>query len=295
MVQGERGIALVAVLAFLAVMSIIALGAIGSARTSVQGASRALLRTQAQAAIDSAINQGVAELVAARTFMPNFAVAPQTLTIGGFQVTVAARSESTKVDINYADATLLAILFRAGGADADKAAALASAVEDWRDGDDLLHVNGAEKVQYADAGLGYAPANAFFRSIDEMRQVIGVTQPLFDCLRPQMTIFSQRQGIDIDHAAPMIRRAAGAEERAGFVDGDPITEQTIAPGEAFEITARLDDRKLGIKRAERVVVRITGNPRDPYWLLASEALNPIEEAARRSCPQTSVAALGEVR
>lgn len=287
--KGERGIALVAVLGFLAVMSLIAIGIVGASRTTVVNASRSLVRVQAQAAVESAINEAIAELVAARNLVPDIVTAPRQITVGGFTVTVGARPEHTKIDLNYADANLLGIMFRAGGADPDTAQALAAAVEDWRDGDDLLHLKGAERREYEDAGLKYGPANAFFASIDELRLVRGVTEPLFACLRPELTIFSQRQGIDIDNAAPMIRAAAGIDEAAneGATKRSVISDQAIAAGDVFEVTARLDDTNRNVRRAERVIVRITGNPRDPYWIMNVEAAYPIDEAAKRSCPQTA--------
>lgn len=287
--KGERGIALVAVLGFLAVMSLIAIGIVGASRTTVVNASRGLIRVQAQAAIESAVNETIAELVAARNLVPDVVTAPRQITTGGYTVTVSARPEHTKIDLNYADANLLGIMFRAGGADPDTAQALAAAVEDWRDGDDLLHLKGAERREYEDAGLKYGPANAFFASIDELRLVRGVTEPLFACLKPEITIFSQRQGIDIDNAAPMIRAAAGVDEAAneGRTTRSVISDQAIAAGDVFEVTARLDDTKRNVRRAERVIVRITGNPRDPYWIMNVEAAYPIEEAAKRSCPQTA--------
>lgn len=279
--KGQRGIALVAVLAFLGVMSLIALGIVGASRGAVGNASRNLVRVQAQTAVESAVNIAIAELVAARTLIPDIVVAPRQVNVGGFVVTLTVRPERTKVDLNYADANLLAMLFRAGGADSDTAQSLAAAVEDWRDGDDLLRLNGAERGEYADAGLAYSPANAFFNSIEELRLVRGVTEPLFACLKPQITVFSQAQGIDIDNAAPMIRRAAGLDGQPNV--GGGLSERGIAAGEVFEITARLDDARRSVRRGERVIMRVTGNPRDPYWIMSVEAAYPMEEAAKRSC------------
>ena len=161
--KGERGIALVAVLGFLAVMSLIAIGIVGASRTTVVNASRGLIRVQAQAAIESAVNETIAELVAARNLVPDVVTAPRQITTGGYTVTVSARPEHTKIDLNYADANLLGIMFRAGGADPDTAQALAAAVEDWRDGDDLLHLKGAERREYEDAGLEIRPRQRLLR------------------------------------------------------------------------------------------------------------------------------------
>jgi general secretion pathway protein K len=283
--KDTRGFALIAVLGFLAVMSMIAIGIVGASRASVANTSRNLLRVQAQAAAESAVNYALAELVAARNVLPDAAFTPRDLRAGDFAVNVTVRPEYAKVDLNHANANLLAILFRAGGADLDKAQALAAAVEDWRDGDDLLHLNGAERRQYAEAGLGYAPANAFFKSIDELGFVLGMTPALFACIRPEITIFAQRPGIDIENAAPWMRRAAGLADPVEDNSSSRGPLRALARGDVFEITARVDDTARNIRRAHRVIVQITGNPQAPYWILHKEAANPIDDAAKRNCPK----------
>jgi type II secretory pathway component PulK len=285
---GERGVALVAVLSFLAVMSLIAIGIVGAARTTVDNAGRRLLRAQAQAAIESGIDFAANELANARNLAPALLTAPQMVEVGGFRVQVSARTEHAKVDLNHADENVLTILFRSGGVGLERAQALAAAVEDWRDGDDLLHLNGAERRQYEEAGLSYGPANKFFASTDELRLVLGVGEALFNCLRPDITVVSQRPGVNFDFASQALRRAAGIDTPAGTTAaGTPsvISEQVIAPGEVYEITARLDDRKRQVRRSERAIVRITGNNADPFWILAIEPAQPIIEAAERNCPK----------
>lgn len=288
--RDERGVALIAVLGFLAVMSLIAIGVVGAARTSIKGATRHLLRVQAQAAVDSGVDHAIAQLVAARGLRPAILFAPQDVDIGGFKVVVSVRPESAKIDLNFADATLLTGLFRAAGADADKAGALASAVEDWRDADDFLHVNGAELRDYEAAGLSYSPANKLFESTDELGFVLGVTESIFACVKPDVTVFSQRAGVDLDSASALVRRAAGVnadEPAAGSAPQSVISGQAISAGEVFEIVARLDDSARKVRRAVRVVVRITGNPREPYWVLSSEPAYPAEDGAKRSCPSAT--------
>ena len=276
----ERGIALIVVLGFLAVMSLIAIGVVGAARNAASGASRELLRAQAQAAVESGIDHAIAEILNARGFAPPLFAKPDVIDIGGFRVIVSARPEHAKVDLNYADANLLALLFQSAGADASRAQALAARVEDWRDSDEFVRVNGAERREYEEAGLSYGPANRFFTSPDELRLVLGVSAPLYDCVRPEVTILAQRQGVDLDAASPRLRRAAGIDEQAVAPK-----EQTIAAGDVYEITARLNDTARGIRRAERASVRITGNPADPYWILAVEPAKPLEDASARNCPK----------
>ncbi len=287
---GERGIALIAVLGFLATMSLLAIGVVSAARTTVTNASRHLVRAQAQAAIESGIDFAANQLAQARGTAPALLSQPETLEIGGFRVQVSVRPERAKVDLNFADADLLATLFRAGGASHDDAQALAASVEDWRDGDDLLHLKGAEFRQYKEQGLDYGPANGFFVSVDELRLVLGMTGQIYACVRPQLTILTQSPGIELEMAAPMIRRALGLEERSeanGAAGASVIASQLITPGQVFEITARLEDSVRQVKRSERVMIRITGDPNDPFWSLNIEPAIPLEAAARRHCPAKS--------
>src|SRR5690606_28930390 len=74
----------------------------------------------------------------------------------GIPVRVQVVDESGKVDLNAADQPLLASLMAVLGADQPQAEALAAAIADWRDPDDLGQVAGmAEDPQYAAAGLPY--------------------------------------------------------------------------------------------------------------------------------------------
>lgn len=48
------------------------------------------------------------------------------------------------------------------------------ALEDWYDADDLPRLNGAEYEDYIEAGRHRGPGNAPFRTIDELREVLGL-------------------------------------------------------------------------------------------------------------------------
>lgn len=287
--KNERGIALIAVLGALTALSLLAISVTGAARTSIDGAARQLARAQADSAVDSAVNLAFQQLMAAQAALPPVVAAPQTFKIGGYDVVVSARSESGKVDLNFADVALLMGVFREAGADPDQASALASAVQDWRDADDLLHVHGAELREYQEAGLTYGPANRLFESVDELRFVLGVSPAIFACLRPDLTVFSQRASVDVATASPLIKKAmgVGADGAEPSQGGAPsvVSGQSVSAGEVFEIVAQIDGKT--IRRAQRVVVRMTGNRREPFWVLSSEPKRPMVDAARRHCPSAS--------
>ncbi len=66
-----------------------------------------------------------------------------------------------------------------------KANELTDAILDWRDADNLVRLNGAEKEYYIDLKKPYLPANGRFTTIEELLMVKGVTRTLFNGNLPQ--------------------------------------------------------------------------------------------------------------
>jgi type II secretory pathway component PulK len=66
----QKGMALIVVLGFLAAMSLIVIGVVSTSRSTVQAATRHLVRAQAQMAIEGAVDYAANLLVAARGTAP---------------------------------------------------------------------------------------------------------------------------------------------------------------------------------------------------------------------------------
>ncbi len=111
--------------------------------------------------------------------------------IDGILVEVSATDERGKLDINAAGELTLSNLFIGHGMQPDDAEILAAAVLDWRDGDELERVNGAEEDAYFAAGLEIGPANRPFMMTEELLQVIGMPFELYRRLEPGITVFSR--------------------------------------------------------------------------------------------------------
>jgi general secretion pathway protein K len=94
-------------------------------------------------------------------------------------------------------------LFKAAGANDDKARHVAAAIEDWRRPGDDPSPNGAKKAQYDAAGLGYGPRNAPFATVEEARMVLGMDPDLWARVQPVLTIWSGRERPNTDHAPPL--------------------------------------------------------------------------------------------
>lgn len=151
----------------------------------------------------------------------------------GAEVEVRVVDETGKVDLNQADAPLLANLVQAVGVERAPAEQLAAAIVDWRDADSLTQVGGgAEDPQYAAAGLPYGAKDDLFESVAEVSQVLGMTPGLFALLQPHLTIYSGRGLPDANYAQAPVLVAMGQDPLAweALRAGGTGASGFVAPG-----------------------------------------------------------------
>ena len=104
-------------------------------------------------------------------------------------LSIRITDESGLVDLNTADMSMLTELFRGAGVEEDQAVALAAAIQDWRDADDLVSPNGAEEAEYDAEGYAWGPKNAPFDMVSELLQVLGMTPELMQRIEPAVTVY----------------------------------------------------------------------------------------------------------
>ena len=190
---------------------------------------------------------------------------------GEAEVEVRIVDEVGKVDLNAAEPATLAALMRAVGAQPDVADAVAAAIVDWRDPDDLTQPQGgAEDPQYAAAGRPYGAKDAPFETVAEVEQVLGMTPALYAKLAEHLTIYS---GLPVADA----RFATGPVLQSMGIDAAPVLanrERPPLPGDAsfvgagsgtysIDSHARLRDGRESVLRA---VIRLgpSGVPGSAY-------------------------------
>ncbi|WP_299340535.1 type II secretion system protein GspK [uncultured Pseudoxanthomonas sp.] len=190
---------------------------------------------------------------------------PYAWTFDGQQVQVRIVDETGKVDLNQADVPLLSRLMQALGEPADASDALAAAIVDWRDADNLTQpVGGAEDSDYAAAEREYGAKDAPFDTVAEVEQVLGMTPDLYARLAPFLTLYSGRAQPDATYAPGPVLQAMGvdaaawlAQRNATGVTGGP---QLVGAGSgtySIESRARLAD---GREASVRTVVRAGASP-----------------------------------
>jgi general secretion pathway protein K len=110
-------------------------------------------------------------------------------------------SEVGKIDINKANQTVLQSLMTFAPVNTDQQNKLANAILDWRDADDLVHIDGAEKEEYQQAGLNYQPTNKPFESTEELQLILGMNKSVLSWLEPLVTVYSKQPQVTMTLAS----------------------------------------------------------------------------------------------
>ena len=209
--RGQSGIALIMVLGLVIFLTLIALPFADSQRVSTQVAANTLGSATSQAAADGAVNRMVFELSRARSADAQIALLQwkadglvHTWVENGMQMAVTAKSETAKIDLNFAAEPLLKKVFTFGGATEEEADGIVASVKDWTDADNLKRPNGAEADDYKTAGKKVLPTNDFFVAIEELQNVMGMTPKLYNAVAPLLTVHGRSPGIDPQVASAMM-------------------------------------------------------------------------------------------
>lgn len=201
----QRGTALLLVMWVIALLGIL-LGSFVVLARSEQLQTRYLFdSTQARYAAEAGLSRAIYELRRADPVARWVADGrPYELEFEGAKIEVSATDESGKVDINMADEVILLALFRNSGADDELAAQLVDRVMDWRDPDEDVRANGAEKQDYESAGYAYGPSNRGFALPGELQQVLGMDFERYRTIAPLITVFGRTPRPNPAYAAPEV-------------------------------------------------------------------------------------------
>ena len=209
----QQGMALIIVLWLIVLLSMMAAGHSRNVHTDTRLASRQVEIAKARSMAEAGINHVILEMLADES-NEKIPVDGSVFAVDIYdeQVTLAVRSATGLVDLNAAGADLLDAVLRACGVEDSRRPELVDAILDWRDGDDLTHLNGVEDRDYLAAGLPWTSRDDAFKSIDELKYLPGVDQGLFERMAPLVTVHSGRAGIDLENAPPILVMALTGEQ-----------------------------------------------------------------------------------
>jgi len=241
----RRGIALITVLWVLTLLALIAASFATTTRTEINLARNLVESARAEALAEAGVFQVILGLLDTAGEDEEPWRIDGTVYAWRFadgEVRVAVQDEGGKIDLNTAEDGILRGLFRAAGLAARDADALVDAILDFRDDDDLRHVNGAEDSDYEAADLAHDAKDAPFEVVGELLQVLGMTRDLYDKVAPVLTVYS-RESVPADDTAPPLVLAAlfdnlgeegeGLEEELGDIPL-PELEESDLDEEALE-------------------------------------------------------------
>jgi len=196
----QRGVALVLVLWVLVLLSVIAAAMSMTQRSGVAMVSNLRQEREARALLDAGLHFMMLQLenrnrpVEENPWPVDGRLHPWGF--GGATLWVGAETENARIDLNQADEQLLARLLQQLGLEEETAWQVRDAILDWRDGDDVHRANGAEKDDYRRAGRPLGPRNGPFLTLEELRQVMGVTPELYSKLVPLLTVDARQRTVN---------------------------------------------------------------------------------------------------
>lgn len=296
----QSGFALVVVLWAAALLCVIATSFALNMREETRLAENLAARARAEAVADAGIRRGILALLAdvpgpRRESNGLFYELP----FAGGSMRMRMVSENGKIDLNGAPQGLIHGLLEtlAGNgaiADGGQAARVADAILDWRDSDHWVRTWGAEDPTYVAKNASLGARDGPFLSVAELNLVHGVDAGVYAQLAPWVTVYSGSAQVDPITAPRTVLRAIPGLD-AGRVDdfiaarnawragqstlqgGSPrlplamlssgarYLSQADAGVYTVDAVSALPD---GTRASRRAVIRLTGEKRRPYTIIA---------------------------
>jgi general secretion pathway protein K len=211
-----------------------------------------------------------------------------TMDLGEGRTFVALLDAGTRLHLNRATESELRALMTALRVDAGEADHAAQRILDWRDPDDFRRARGAEREEYLSADLPTLPANAPFRSVGEVRFVLGITPELYERVAPYLTVMGSGR-INLAAAPPeVIGALPGMSDQLLSVILRTRARDGRVP-DLLTLTSGLDDRSREVLMAylPSLISRVTTETvevlvRSEGWRVGSSSRVLVDAVAVRS-------------
>lgn len=277
-VTAQRGVALVMVLWLVVLLSVIANSHARNARIETRLTFNQSELIKARAHAEAGVNRAILELLRHDSDTPW----PIDGTVNTFKfesstVLISIRSTSGLVDLNKASSATLGQLLSGMNIEESQRQLLVDATLDWRDTDNLRHLNGAEDSDYRQAGLTWRARDAAFISVDEWRYVMGMSHTLFNQLAPYLTVHSSQAIVDLELAPTWLARTlsggdieAETDNSSKDINNTANTKSTIQKSNGagtFQITVQAQGSTSTVASL-LVVVQIDAASETPYRILS---------------------------
>jgi general secretion pathway protein K len=188
----EEGVALILVLWVVALLAIFAVSFVHGASTQTKIVRNDYDLARARVLADTGVSLAILGILYQTPAARRLDGSTRELTYEDATIRVRLQNEAGKIDLNHAAPEVLAGLVRTLGSDADAAADLAAAVDDWR----RRRLSGWNQPgDRATSPLSIGVVRPFL-ALEELREVPGVTQEVYDRVSPFLTILSGSDRVD---------------------------------------------------------------------------------------------------
>lgn len=233
----NRGFALLIVLWTLVLIAFIVGNLTSRGRTEIRIASNLVSNAVTQAAADGGVYEAIYNLsdpqADARWPLDGSA---HELQIGAARVLVRVTDEAGRINPNTASPVLLDALLRVTGSDDETAQRLAQAIALWVGSAPGGPQPDEGLAQYTAAGLSYGPPGEPLQTLDELRQVLGMTPESYAAIRPHLTLYGPPQP-NAQSADPMVAAALALVQSANPNAPNPAFLSAPAPIVTVRIAA----------------------------------------------------------
>ena len=207
--RAQSGVALIAVLWLLVILGVLASALLTSTHFDVLATFNERCRLQASYAAQAGVADATEQLnrwlavaqVAARGGTPAAGLLPAAgaasepglllefeRPLGEGRYRVVAVDVNSRINVNLATEQMLTTLLAEAGRPVNDAEALAQAILDWIDGDDLRRAQGAEAAEYLRLGLDHLPRNGPIPTLEELLHVRGMTPDILSRIAQWLTV-----------------------------------------------------------------------------------------------------------
>jgi general secretion pathway protein K len=265
--EKQRGIALIVVLWLLVLLTVIAASHAHIIRTETRLAFNHVEASKARSLAEAGVYHAIMELLVrdeTQRWPVNGSVHHIRFDAG--IAAIAIRDARGLIDINHVQSVLLETVLASAGIDEAQRRALVDATLDWRDSDNLRHLNGAEDDDYRRAGLQWAARDGPFSCIEEFRYVLGMTNTLFERLAPYLTVYSGQAVVMSEFAPPWLASVLAGTRNTSITTGTAGR----GGGSTFHISVRATSTG-GSAASLDAVVRIAPASDRPYSILSWRA------------------------
>ncbi|MEJ2618956.1 MAG: type II secretion system protein GspK [Candidatus Thiodiazotropha sp.] len=221
----SRGVALILVLWLVALMTIVAASFSTQSKVESRLAGNAKASLQAKLLAETGFSRAVMELMVNNPEQRwNFNGQVYTLETNQGALEIAIRNASGLLDLNKASADQLNRLFVLISDSPEERNSLVDRLNDWRDGDNLRRLNGAEDKDYRAEGYNYATTGKDLTSLEELAYVMGFDAERVNRLRPYVTLNSESSTVDFRFASEQLTALLTTNRQPGSELGEVLDQ-----------------------------------------------------------------------